>query len=44
MLQETITTTVFIVICITLVSKIFIYVTKNNGEIVVKGEIVEENI
>ena len=44
MLQETIATTVFIVICITLVSKIFICVVKHNGEIVVKGEIVEENI
>ena len=44
MLQETIATTVFIVICITLVSKIYICVTKQNSEIIVKGEIVEENI
>ena len=44
MLQETIAITFFIVICITLISKIFICVVKHNGEIVVKGEIVEENI
>ena len=44
MLEETITTCLFIVICITIISKIFIYVTKHNNEIIVKGEIVEENI